>query len=262
MIADMAFRLATRLVQFSMDLDPSFHSDLCINYALAKHKQPVEPEVCDAMARILREGDTAIDAGANVGFMTLLMSRLVGASGRVLAFEPAPQCVAKLKQNLIINDIRNVDLIPQPLGRTHNEQATLYLHARNGESSLYEHDHITAEVPVTLSTIDWFDTHPRLIKVDTEGSECDVLRGAEKTLDRLAVYVIAELNNESLKLAGETQRGLRSLMFRQGYQTFLLDGAFPIHIPAEVEIFPNRPNTNVLFSTLRDIVAAWPECRL
>ena len=53
---------------------------------------------------------TAIDVGAHEGYMTLVMAKLVGATGRVLAYEPLPQNFKRLSQTMALNDLRQVTL--------------------------------------------------------------------------------------------------------------------------------------------------------
>jgi FkbM family methyltransferase len=64
-----------------------------------------------AFERVVREGSVVFDIGANVGFYTLLASVLVGARGRVFAFEPVPRNLDYLKKHLQINGIKNVSVI-------------------------------------------------------------------------------------------------------------------------------------------------------
>lgn len=263
MIHQMTFWLFGRPVEFAMDLDMTAHSDMCIAHCLHSQKTPPEPEVCDAMARIVREGDAVIDGGANVGFMTLVLSNLVGRTGKVLAFEPATNCLNRLEANLRLNSVENVDLCKQPLWDKCGERLPFYLHERNGENSLFEQDHIVAEIPTITTILDAHDIKPRLIKLDLEGAEYAALRGAQYMLRwKPRPYVIVELNRESLALAGKQQHDLRGLMRDCGYDTFVLEGAYPTYIPPQVDIVTARPNTNVLFSTIPDVAAAWKECRL
>ena len=107
-------RQLDRKITFDMDLDPTNHSE---DWILEHFRQGVcyEQEVSHVMMRMLRPGDFAIDVGANVGFFTLLMSKLVGPTGQVLAFEPGDNNLPKLKHNLALNHADNVKLIEQPL---------------------------------------------------------------------------------------------------------------------------------------------------
>jgi hypothetical protein len=74
-----------------------------------------EQGIHDALERLLRPGDVFVDAGANVGFYTLLASRLVGPTGRVLAIEMMPATADILRQHVAINDCTNVELVEKAL---------------------------------------------------------------------------------------------------------------------------------------------------
>ena len=60
---------------------------------------------------IIKEGNVVVDIGANIGYFTLIFSRLVGRKGEVFAFEPEPNNFNLLKKNIEINDYKNVNLI-------------------------------------------------------------------------------------------------------------------------------------------------------
>ena len=75
-----------------------------------------EPELRALMRRYLPPGGVAIDVGANVGWHTLLMARLVGSSGRVLAVEANPSVRERLAEHLKANHLSNVAIVPSALG--------------------------------------------------------------------------------------------------------------------------------------------------
>lgn len=86
---------------------------------------------------MLEPGSTFWDIGANIGFYTLLASRRVGAQGRVVAFEPTPATVARLRQHVTQNDCANVTVLPCALGHAPGEQTVYALdHANHGMNSL------------------------------------------------------------------------------------------------------------------------------
>lgn len=66
-----------------------------------------ETQLCE---NLLREGDVAIDGGANIGLYSLLFSRLVGEAGRVVAFEPDPTNAERLRRNLALNELSRVEV--------------------------------------------------------------------------------------------------------------------------------------------------------
>jgi hypothetical protein len=70
-----------------------------------------EPDVSHILGKVLREGDVVIDVGANIGFFTVLASLLVGPAGRVVAFEPEADNLARLRANLAHNVCKNVTVI-------------------------------------------------------------------------------------------------------------------------------------------------------
>src|SRR5579864_4256644 len=97
---DMTVR--ERNIKFDLTYDPGFIADVCTRQFLL-HNGAGEPEVVHVMRRAIRPGDFVIDGGANIGFMTLIMSRLVGEQGHVEAFEPATVNFKKLRKNLELN---------------------------------------------------------------------------------------------------------------------------------------------------------------
>ena len=88
-------------------LDPSLYLDRCIAEAGV-----FEPDVVAAMQRLVQPGDTVLDVGANIGFHTVVLSRLVGSSGRVIAFEPTAHYRAVLERNVAANRLANVEILP------------------------------------------------------------------------------------------------------------------------------------------------------
>ena len=87
--SNLAFKLAGREVNFAMNLlsIPPVLRDQEMLYAIRVGGIP-EPEVSDLMARAAKPGSFVIDGGANIGFFTVLLSRLVGPDGHVVAIEP------------------------------------------------------------------------------------------------------------------------------------------------------------------------------
>jgi tRNA/tmRNA/rRNA uracil-C5-methylase (TrmA/RlmC/RlmD family) len=70
-----------------------------------------EPEVVSVLRHYLREGSVFLDAGANIGFFTVLASKLVGQSGTVLAVEMMPDTAAILRKHVALNRCENVKII-------------------------------------------------------------------------------------------------------------------------------------------------------
>lgn len=137
------------------------------------------------MSRMVRPGDTVVDVGANVGYFTLLLSHLVGPTGRVHAFEPMPHALERLKAHLAMNRCQNVTLHECAVGST-SGTTRLYLGPRHhtSVSSLMARDGAEA-VDVHCTTLDdaLAGIRPTLVKVDVEGWESEVMAGAKTLLD-------------------------------------------------------------------------------
>jgi FkbM family methyltransferase len=260
-----------RTVEFDMTLDAGFWADeAMVNEFQANGTTWCEPEVVHLMLRVLRPGDLAVDAGANVGFFSCLMSRLVGLTGRVLAFEPAAVNLAKLHRNLALNGIENVEVHPTALWDSGTEMPFWYGHD-SGACSFAQYHEATGSVVVKTETLDEclpFSTVPpvRLLKLDVEGSEERALRGARVLLASVfePPYVTCEMNDDALQAMSSSKEQLRAYMRERGYQMFILhdDGTLPTLVPDETRLVSMWKNVNVLFSTVAAVGAAWPEQRV
>ncbi|MHB8743635.1 MAG: FkbM family methyltransferase [Sulfuricaulis sp.] len=142
-----------------------------------------------AITNSLRAGDIFIDAGANIGLMSLAAAQVVGSHGKVHAFEPVPDVYAQLRQNVEINKADNILLHNLALGSKH-ERRTIYEQAliNKGSASFVEPIlSSSAKHMVDVDTLDRFSNANgintiRMIKADVEGWELEVLQGAKSLL--------------------------------------------------------------------------------
>lgn len=180
------------------------------------------------MERVLKPGSVACDIGANCGAVTLPMARLVGATGRVLAVEAAPPTFARLLANLRLNPALESRVTPLNIG-VGNAAETLYW---NEESDNPGNGWLgaTGTLPVKIVTLDSvFAAHPvaRLdfMKIDVEGMELAVMRGAEAALRKhqptLYFETMARFKNSggsgNFHRIGEFLAGLGYDLFRLGH---------------------------------------------
>lgn len=249
-----------------MDTDPAFESD---RYLLAQLRtgQCYEPEVAQVITRVLRPGDTAIDVGACIGFFTLMMAKMVG-DGKVIAVEPAEDNLKKLRANLDLNELDNVEVVSQPLASL-QKTTQFYLNSdSSGGHSLWPCERWPENVQtktkpiqetVITRTLDDLGLTPRLIKIDVEGAEEEVLRGAPVLLNGFPPpFIVAELNWFGMQQMGSSEQSLRGLMLGHGYHTFLISpgGELPLLVPPKTLIAP-RYITNILFSTIDAVSEVW-----
>ncbi len=256
-----------------LDLDPSYPNEETILKWVGIGEY-YEPEVSRAMIQIVEEGDVVVDIGANAGFFTVLLGTLTGPGGRVMSFEPSAANIRRLKNNIALNELANVNLVEQPASHT-SEEIEFYINSDDsGGNALwdvgtYPTNLKSAAHPIMLTmkatTIDdEFERlslpTPKLIKVDTEGAEEHVLRGCSRLLsDRKVRFVIAELHEFGLAKMGGSQKTLHDLMEGLGYSTFGLyyDGSMPKLIPQGTQI--TMPCIiNLLFSTQEAVARHWP----
>lgn len=154
-----------------------------------------EPAVSRFLRSELRPGDVVLDVGANIGLHSLGAAKQLKdlGGGRVIAFEPAEDSLAKLRAAAERNDLADlITLVPAALGeRTH--QAALHADPRydpadSGVRSLQADGEVVQDVPV-IRLDDWVREHSLerldVIKLDVEGSETAALGGATRTLVRL-----------------------------------------------------------------------------
>lgn len=187
-----------------------------------------QPEVWNATASSLSEGSVYFDVGAHIGYFTMKAAAQVGKTGRVVAFEPNPETLLLLRDNVKANRFDNV--IVEPVACTDREQTlTLYAAsiANTGASSLArDNANISAEPPRPFSVrgrpIDDVVrelglTRVDAIKIDVEGAEVGVLRGALNTLKRFHPKVVAEVVARQLASFQTTPEELAALMRDAGY---------------------------------------------
>ena len=141
----------------------------------------------------IKEGNVFLDAGANFGYYSLIFSQ---TAEKVYAFEPNPMVYKRLLENINLNHIRNIVTEPQCLSDVSSKSIKLYTvsGAEKGNATLsFRSDSKIVECEAT--TIDnYFKDKDRLdfIKIDVEGAEDKVLRGAQETLGRLRPVILFE----------------------------------------------------------------------
>jgi FkbM family methyltransferase len=177
----------------------------------------------------LREGDIAIDVGAHVGYFSALFRLGVGASGTVYAFEPMPETYRRLLHNVMHNGF--VNLLPLPLAVAERSGAAeFHINLRNeGESSLLGWQSGTRSCPVQVTCLDdifrdLLPKRPRLLKLDAEGVELNILRGGRRFFETHAPdLVICENNGAALMAAGASEWTLRRFFDERGYACAVLN---------------------------------------
>jgi FkbM family methyltransferase len=205
----------------------------------------------------LRPGQTALDVGANIGLMTLLMARAVGPSGKVFAFEPGPRSFHILRNNIAANGYENVIAVNSVAG-DRNTDTELQV-CGTGESDNRAAD-VAADAKayyrIRIKAIvldDYLDgRRVDLAKIDVQGSEFKVLSGLRRTIAKNpAIQIIAEYGPGWLEAAGVSPNDYFALIEGMGLAMFDLPDEGP-EAPVTREWLAaniggdDRPQTNLV----------------
>lgn len=196
----------------------------------AAYRQVVwNPEEYEAFRKVVKTGATALDIGANLGAYTVLLAQWVGPGGRVHAFEPAPGARAGLIRHVDLNGFRDRVVVHAEALSAGSGRGRFRAVGIQGDNRLVSGG---AEDGIEVGTIsiDDFclahDLRPGFLKVDVEGAELDVLRGARATIaaagDGLELYV--EMHPHLWSAFGYSRVELETELALQGLQAERLDG--------------------------------------
>ncbi|MEQ9364044.1 MAG: FkbM family methyltransferase [Leptospirales bacterium] len=215
-----------------------------------------EAEQTGQIVEHLRPGDTFVDAGANVGYYTLVAANLVGKTGRVFAFEPDPESYAILLKNIKLNGLTNV--IAEQMALSNAPGALkLYLAKENkGDHHTIDRGDELPFVEVPAVTLDeYFRDDARgvdFIKIDTQGAEASILSGMQTLLDRnAAMKIVMEFGPDSIRGFGFDPRVLLNSLRKRGYILYDINEDPPLTQPTNVDEllrkYPaTKPETNLL----------------
>lgn len=177
----------------------------------------------------LRTGMTALDIGAHHGFYTILASKRVGSDGRVVAFEPSPRERRELQMNLRLNHCSNVTVEPYALA-SYDGSGTLYVVASydTGCNSLRPPNlhEATTELPVQVTSLDVYLARNQvervnLVKIDAEGAELEILKGAASLLlSRPRPVILCEVMDVRTKSWGYDSRKILEFVASRDYGWF------------------------------------------
>ncbi|HVT93323.1 MAG TPA: FkbM family methyltransferase [Bryobacteraceae bacterium] len=175
-----------------------------------------------AIRKMLHPGDVCLDVGAHIGYFSLLFSHLVGSTGRIISFEPIPYTHSFLTRNIEHNQAANVTVEHAAVGN-HIGVARMLAAPNNrlGWSTISDQ----GDVDVRCTTIDSEVLRlgiPRLhlVKMDVEGYELEVLRGAAQTIDKLRPKVMFEVNEHALTRQGASVDAINNFFFDRHYKLY------------------------------------------
>jgi FkbM family methyltransferase len=187
-----------------------------------------EPELGRVLPRFVQPGAWCIDVGANIGAVTLQLAKRAGPTGRVLAIEPGPPYCERLRRNLALNPSLQGRVTVLPLGVSDTPGTLQWQAAPHAPFNAHVrpdriwNSHAT-DVSIEVATLDTIVRRQRwqrvdFIKVDVEGMEIQVLRGARETLRQFRPVVLFETLHGFLHEGGVDRFALISELLRSvGY---------------------------------------------
>lgn len=154
-----------------------------------------------ALAKLVTPGMICVDVGANVGFFTLAMAEMVGKQGHVYAFEPLQRQGYLLGRSVAMNGFGDrASVYRTACGDVKRDANIFYTMDNKTSASLLPADlgsvkEMTGEIVYVNRLDDAIQDHVDLIKIDAEGMDYDVIRGASGLIDRNADTIIVFEHN-------------------------------------------------------------------
>lgn len=175
--------------------------------------------------KFVKPGDVVLDVGANIGYYSIIFSKLAGDSGKVIAFEPTKHYRDVLLKNIKANKCYNIAV--EPFGLSDSEQ---YLRINLGPSSATLHsplgfDKVIGQEDIRLTTMDSYVKNAHLdkidfVKIDVDGHEPMVLSGSWSAFDLFDPIVLLEISHLHYLEAGVTAWDFYETLKSKGYHIY------------------------------------------
>lgn len=174
----------------------------------------------------LQKGDVFFDVGANIGLYTLLAAKAVGETGRVFSFEPVNKTFSRLKENVDFNEFVNCRLFNLAISDKNGKNKiitsregydafnSMAIPSVGGFFNKEDIETITLTSFCNEHNIDKID----FLKVDVEGWEVHVIKGAKEVLEKFSPTIMIEFTDKNLINAGQSAKDLFNLLTSQGYK--------------------------------------------
>ncbi|MHB8567543.1 MAG: FkbM family methyltransferase [Nitrososphaerales archaeon] len=185
-----------------------------------------EPLTTNVVSKLVKEGMITVDVGANIGYFTLLLAKLVGERGRVYAFEPTDRGFVRLCHNVELNKFRNIQLEKKALSNVTSSskaaiQSSFPLKTNTDGKENRE------EVIEFLTLDDYTKNHDitriDFIKVDTDGFEHRVIQGSARTIGEMRPIIVSEFGKYTLAKNQDSLEEMYNSLQRMGYEFYSED---------------------------------------
>lgn len=200
---------------FKMKLNRSDWAQ-CSTYFLGRY---YELGVQRTLDKILRNGETFVDIGGNIGMISLHARYLVGSDGKLICFEPNPECADVIEEHMRMNDIDNTEVRRCALAEAPGTLSLNLTSAHTGTATLAS---VTGavrsmKVAVCVGDDELAGKVPRLLKIDVEGFELQVLKGFKKQSLGISHLLLRSWWKSTCK-AGSSSAGVLEFLTQLGYK--------------------------------------------
>lgn len=170
-----------------------------------------------------------IDIGANIGYYSIIAAK---SALHVYAFEPAKRSILSLKENIILNKLKNITILPYAVASVSKEQL-LYLSddSNTGMNSLIapENDSGETEIVKTIVFDEWYNqaviNGQLCIKIDAEGSEMEILQGMHQTINWAKPIFFIEVQEQHLTRFGHKPANIFDFFKNHNYEPYKIESA-------------------------------------
>lgn len=213
--------------------------------------------------RFLGPGDVFVDVGANIGMMSLAAARAMQGNGKIFAFEPFPQTRGMLEKSFWINGFANILEVHGAAVSNRVGEAPLFLGATSGHHSMFALDipqgYSAHQVDVPVVTLDGALPHGQdvtLLKIDVEGAEIDVIKGAASLhANNPDIAMIVEFGPSHLKRVGHTHDAWLETFTERGFVYRAINLNTGALEDVSRELLVSTESTNLFFA--RPSSSAW-----
>ena len=230
-------------------------------------KKSYEPHLTYLFNFFVGDTDNVIDLGANIGFHTITLSKLA-SKGNVIAAEPLREVYYNLCANLLLNNCHNVIALNKVCT---NERGLFVMEKIDWSNSGNCRVKNKADTLEDLKTsvisfmLDDIDMPTSLIKMDVQGSECNVLLGGDKHIDAFRPIIVVEIEEHHLNAFGKTSKDLLNMFIEREYVLYRIMNEYPcdhIAVPKERGTFDFKSivgyDVEVIDRPVKETTMRWP----
>ena len=189
-----------------------------------------EKDTFEFINKEIKDGMTVLDIGAHIGVLAVPLANKVGLEGKVYAFEPTPTTVKVLRKTVSINRTKNISVEPCALADTKGKLVFYTSDNKVDNSNSLVNNHRTdrkeTSIEVDVTTVDDFVRSHNIskvdfIKIDVEGAEFRLLKGATNTISRDRPKMVLSMHPTSIKNFGDSVEEIWNFLKGYGYRIIL-----------------------------------------